>query len=219
MKESKNNEFIFWLKEIEINKLNKDYENYISKSFKDDFLNLSIKNLKEIDIKNLNNSEKEWLENLIEIKNFFSSKQMFFNKTWKYKVLYFLYGGFIYIEEYFVKKNLEKANFNFFVNEENVKWFAFKNGPITNHYNFLGEDEEIFIDFKNIGSKIKKILEDFYLTIKDFFSTQFLIDKSHETDPWIKAKFDINKKWQEINKKEIINYFRKTPPFYMKEVN
>ncbi|BDV02490.1 MAG: hypothetical protein HPAVJP_3790 [Candidatus Hepatoplasma vulgare] len=233
--------FIDWLKKIEIKAINKKYKeglkNYDFDSLIKDYISKDLeieKNKLEETIKKINlNKEiedknililKDWLIDLYDILCFFSEENMKFNKVWKYKILYFIYGGFIYYQEY-LKKYFEKRgfkkrkNFNFFINEEKIKWFAFEKGPITNHYKFLGKDESININIEKNDIETKEILEDFYLILKKN-SLETLIEESHKTDPWEKA-FKKNEKerpkWQEIKGEEIISYFKENIPFYLEK--
>lgn len=244
----KNSNFLDWLKEIEIKNLNKKFEKKIDDfdKFKSNFIkeniqiqiskikkykikenlileNLKLENLK--DIRKINTKEKtkiDWLLELFQIEDFFKEENMQLNKVWKYKILYFIYAAFIYVDEItnkgiknLIDKNKLKENERFFLNEEGVYWYAFANGPITNHYNYFGKDKKIEIDFERINLTMKSILEQCYLVLKNL-GIQTLIDESHKTNPWNK-NYKEDKKWIKIEKKEIIKFFKNNPPFYMKD--
>ncbi|BDV02552.1 MAG: hypothetical protein HPAVJP_4410 [Candidatus Hepatoplasma vulgare] len=251
----KNEDFLYWLKTIEIKELNRKYEkkikNFINEKSKylsidyeiyineiKNYLNKSrdeikkINNLKIEKIENLeiNSIEKNilnlgnWLNELEKIYNFFLPENLLINKMWKYKILYFMFAGFIYINQklrnnFYSMKDISKNEINkivsdnFFLNEENIKWYAFENGPITSHYNYLTMDDPIQIDFDSIDKNTKSILEKCYLTLKKF-SLEILIQESHKTLPWSK-NWDSSKLWVPIDKKDIITYFQKNLPFYL----
>lgn len=260
-KMKQNTNFLNWLKNIEIEKLNEEYQEkinnfnftknlYLDENYeiqKDKIINFltnpeeEIKKINDLiekeEIKINIDQEKilnlgDWLIDLYKIHNLFSPENLLTNKMWKYKILYFIYGGFIYInqklkESFYSKiKDItekeikEKIDNNFFIGEENVKWYAFKNGPITNHYNYLSEDDEININFKNMSEDMKEILKKFYLKLREF-SLEKLIFESHQTPPWQESwNSSLNsKKWILIDKEKIINHFQKKSPFYLEALD
>lgn len=177
---------------------------------------------KNFDFFNLKNKEKEnWVEFyeiLFYIKNSLekldNSKM---NKIWKHKFLYFLVSFAIYAS---IKKNniWENINdifkiFEFYNNDNEMKWYAFEKGPILkNIYRNVNLDYQFSI--KKLRKEQLEVLEIAFILLKDY-STIDLIEESHETDPW-KNSFKKGKYYSLIKNKEIINFFSKNEPFFCK---
>lgn len=208
--------FLDWIKKIDIEILNQRYDNefknmnqWTIEEIKNelDRLKASVEN----DFNNKINNEEllkyDYLENLFQIKNYYQNSQSSTFKTRKYKLLYFLYAAFIHYKGYYNLKDVD-----FFESEENIKWFAFKNGPVTNHYRwgFEKEDREILIKLND--EKIELFLKNVYKVLNNF-STERLIKKSHETEPWKKSYKE--RYYDEIKKELIKKHFKKTPPFFI----
>lgn len=222
----KQKEFLSWLREIEIKNLNnKDDFKYIDFNFKEQFLNkkepLDKDDLEKLEIDS--EIKKEYVEELNTILSFFSDKNMYFNKVWKYKILYFLYGYYINAKTRLKEKLLINSfndskllDFTFFADEEKVKWLAYQNGPITNHYKYGSKDKEIIIDFNKINNYFRDLLESSYFYLK-IGTLDILIEESHKTAPWLSKKYLLEKQIKniEIKKEEIIDYFKKNKPFFI----
>lgn len=143
---------------------------------------------------------KEEKENLA-----YKYQNRIFDKTRKYKILYFLYGLYIYSNNIISNNNYTPLIIN-----ENKKWWAFRNGPVFNTYKYMEEDEKIIINMENMSkNEIEIVKKSLKLLLN--FSTKFLIEKSHKTTPWI-TKYEHGKTYTEIEDQLIVNYFKENKP-------
>ncbi len=130
-----------------------------------------------------------------------------FDKTRKYKILYFLYAFYIYITNNIISLNNDEVHF--FKNHEK-DWYAFKNGPVFNTYNYLEKDNQIIINWDTFDKKTQSLLKTFLKLLIDM-PTSLLIEESHKTDPW-KDNYKENSSYLKIADSEIIAFFKVKEP-------
>lgn len=223
--------FISWMEELEIEILNESFKDFkkILLNFKKDNIDIKELNsdeikklLQKLDNESLNDNDKlkdengekiEYLTRYLEIKEYFKNKNSGIFKIKKYKILYFLYGSYINYLNFFDLYENEKYK-KFFIDEEKIKWLAFENGPVTDHYKwgYDSEDKKIYLNFENFSDSVKSFLKEVYKIIR-VFSVEKLISESHKTNPW-KDEYDGSYR-KEIEKEKIIKYFKENKPFFL----
>ncbi len=106
-----------------------------------------------------------------------------------HKILYFLYG--LYYQKY--KKELYNADFR-----------AYKYGPVEINYRVEGKRNSNIFDIEVNADQLDFLDK----TLKRLFwaSTFALVEKSHQTLPWIK-NYKEGKSQIKISKQDIIDYF------------
>ncbi len=209
-----NSEIIFedeiYTKNIEKEKINQ-LKNGLEKIHElDDYFNFF--NTKE-NYENFNNSSIE-MEFFQEVRNIFLSYwNKNYDKTRKFKVIFFLFASNIFLNN----KIYKKGN-NFF--KEDPTFCSFKNGPILwkvgneEIYNFFGNDKDIELNYEKWDDDIKDFFKKEIKVLRKC-TTEELIKESHKTQCWIKNDYSKGK-YKIIPEEEIINEFKVNPPFIFK---
>ncbi|NOQ50192.1 MAG: hypothetical protein GQ557_00810 [Mycoplasmataceae bacterium] len=153
----------------------------------------------------------EFLIQLLDIKSFDNKKC---EKVRKHKIVYFLYGFHIYMRSKY--EILTKEDIFVFEKKINMKFVAFERGPVLkNVYNWGLVEDKIFYLSGNLSELDKEVLELGYFLL-NLYTTNVLVEKSHETDPW-KNNWKENSYYKEIKDFEITNWFSINAPFFYKE--
>lgn len=206
--------FYFENSETENSDVKKEIKKYLN--YNKDQIHNEIKRLESIE-----NSENKFTELKKEILLEIESKSieelenlfLFKRKVRYHKMLYFLNGLYIYYKNFL---NFEEEENFLKLNNEQLEWCAFERGPILkNIYHYSKKDDNIEINFNDIKNKeLKNILEVGYQVL-NVFSTQKLIDESHETAPW-KKNWNNKDYYKKISNKDIEEYFKNNRPFFIK---
>lgn len=180
--------------------------------------------------KNNQNEEQRRLKKIYDILFSIASEltsftQGKYNKFRKHKLLYFMLAFAINKNpDYGVWEDAEDIINNLFYAKNNkrekIEWCAFDNGPILKNIYKSGENVFDDIDDKLMlidDSEILKVLEISYIILKNF-TTMDLIEESHNTDPW-KNNYEKNVNFKKIENNDIIDYFSKNEPFFIKLMN
>ncbi|NOQ50055.1 MAG: hypothetical protein GQ557_00120, partial [Mycoplasmataceae bacterium] len=152
------------------------------------------------------------LDEIISIKKYYANGE--FNKVKKHKILYFLNGLDIFLQNNLSIYKNKETKFLIINGGKKMQWLAFARGPVLdNEYQIGFEDKNIISINTSIDEGIMNFFEISLLSLLTY-DVNKLIKESHDTKPFFECYKGQYR--DEIPNEIIINYFKVNMPFFMK---